>query len=673
MSKSGIRGLAARLRIGDRLGTCKRLARRVSPRGRFAFWIGASFLLLVLAGALQLRWMSQANQSRRLAAQESLGKSVRLVVEDLEFKVWLLLELFRSDADVELAAAEAYYRQRLYMWHELSQHGPAVKRILVYEMSEGKAGSLREVTSVYRTGGFNTVPWSEDLVQARKYIEQYGFEHGRGVETRWAGTWVFHPGAMALLRPIVAHVPSSRRQLEGPEVTGYLILKLDSAYARDRLIPDTLSRFLVRGPLGNAYDIDLVVDGDCLVRYESAGTSDTEESDATPSALSYSPSRLDEAEVYSPAVPPDQSSALMFSPHDVTDAVRQELGAVQRAWLQKLTISWRHDRLAIAQPGPLWSTPWKSAIRGPSLADMLRRESGIPRLYVVGGKRYNLHLEARHVGLPLAEAINREHLRSLSMVVVALVLLLGGSGSALAAKALAARSAELKTDAVASMAHQLLTPITAIVFIGENMGRGILGCHSRAVEYGGLIHRYGQRLQTIVDGAMQMSAMKTFERRFDLVPLDVSKVAKDAIDDLRFMIEDSGFTVECALAPELPKVRADTEALQQAVSDLISNAVKYGLPGRWLKVESVLAFAGSGQEVQLRVHDRGPGIAARDASRIFEPYYRIDNRITKSRPGAGLGLKLVVEMVKGIGGAVTLESEEGRGSVFTIHLPVPSG
>ena len=672
MSRFAIRGLAARLRIGDRLGTCTRLALRVLPRGQHALWIGTGFLLLVLAGALQLRWMSQANQSRMLAAQDSLARSVRLVVEDLEFKVWLLLELFRPDADAELAAAEKYYRQRFYMWHELSQHGPLIKRILVYDTSAGKAGGLREMTSLLEAGSFDAVPWSEDLVQVRQYIEEHGFRHGRGLKARWTGTWVFHPGAMALLRPIAVDAPSSRRKLEWPAVSGYLILKLDPAYARDRWIPDTLNRLFGRGPLGSAYTIDFVVDGDCLIRYESTGISETGESYATPSALSYLPSRLDEAEVDSPAATPDQRTALMFSPHDIPDSVRQELGAVQRIWVQRLTDSWRSHPRSIAERGPLWSTPWNSAIRGMDLAEVLRRESGLPRLYAVGDKRYKVHLEARHVGLPLAEALNREHLRSLAMVTFALVLLLGASASALVGRALVARSAELKTDAAASLAHQLLTPITAIIFIGEYMGRGILGRHGKAIEYGGLIHRYGKRLQTIVDRAMQMSAMKKFERRFDLVALDASKVAENAIDDLRFMIEDSGFTVECALATDLPKVRADLEALQQAVSDLIGNAVKYGLPGRWLKVETVLAFAGSGREVQIRVHDRGPGIPARDASRIFEPYYRIDNRITKSRPGAGLGLKLAVEMVKGMGGTVTLESEEGQGSVFTIHLPVPS-
>ena len=289
---------------------------------------------------------------------------------------------------------------------------------------------------------------------------------------------------------------------------------------------------------------------------------------------------------------------------------------------------------------------------------------------MIGDEQHDLHLEARYLGTSLSEAIDQEHRHLLVMAGIAFALLVGATMMVMLARSIVARTAELRTDAAASLAHQLLTPITAISSMGENIADGILGRSEKALEYGGLIHRNGLRLQTIVDRAMQMSAMKRFERRYDLEMLDVSKVAKDALDDLHVLIEDAGFTVESDFARDLPRVRADSEALQQAITDLIGNAVKYGLPGRWLKVETALGFAGLGREVLIRIHDRGPGIPARDASKIFEPYYRIDNRISKARPGAGLGLKLVVEMMKGMGGTVTLETEEGRGSTFTIHLPV---
>ena len=645
------------------------------PRGRIAAWIGASCLLLVSAGVMQVQWMSQANEARRLAAQEALDKSLRQAARDLEFKAWLLLGLFRSDAELEPATPTRYYTQRLRMWHELSGHGPAIQRILVHDLSARGADSLVELTSFLETGSFNKVPWEGDLVQVREYIEEHGFSHGRGVKSRWTATWMFHPGAMALFRPIVAHIPDPRRKPDWPAVTGYLIVKLDLPYILDQLIPDTLNRRFDSGLLGHAYTIDIAVDGNSLMRYEPSGRADTAETPLTPSAVRYSADRLDAPGALAVSRAPDHSHALMLSPFRISDEAVGERGAVQRIWVHRFTDSWRLDASPLfenVERRSLWSTPWKRAVSGENLAVALRQQSGLPRLYLVGAKQHDMVLEARHVGLPLAEAINQEQNRPLAVSVIALVLLLATTISVVVARGLVARSAELKTDAAASLAHQLLTPITAIVSLGDNMARGVLGRGDKTLEYGGLIHRYGQRLRTIADRAMQMSAMDRFERRFDLVMLDVSKVAERALDDLSFVIEDAGFTAERSLATDLPRVQADMEALQQAIADLIANAVKYGSPGCWLKVETALAFTGSGQEVQIRVHDRGPGVPARDASRIFEPYYRIDNRISNSRPGAGLGLKLVVEMVKGMGGRVNLESEEGRGSVFTIHLPVPT-
>ena len=650
-----------------------RTALRIVPRGRIAFWIGASCLLLVLATGMQVRWMSHVNQSRRLAAQESLRKSVRLVVDDLEYKAWLLLGLFRSDAELELATPAKYYRQRLYMWHELSHHGPAVQRILVYDLGEEDSGGLKELTSFLDPGSFTRVPWDEDLVPVRQYIKEHGFRYGRGVKARWAATWMLHSGAMVLSRPIVAHVPSSRRRLEWPAVTGYLILKLDMDYIRGRFIPDTLNNRFVISPLGSTYTLDIAVDGNRLVQYEPVETGVAATRFSAVSARIYSWSRLEGRDASSHTGPPDHAGRMLLSQRDIPDEVLGR-GTVQRVGMAWPMLAWSLSLMPIAPGDSIWAAagPENRGVRGMDLASALRQDAGLPRLFVVGDEKHLMTLEARHVGIPLAEAIGRENLRLGTIAGLALALLLAATVMVTVARSLVARRAELKTDAATSLAHQLLTPITAIVFIGENITRGILGRGEKTLEYGGLIHSYGQRLQKIVDRGMQMSAMDRFERRYDFAMLDVSKVAENAIDDFRFVIEDAGFAAESTLATDLPKVHADAEALQQAISDLIGNAVKYGLPGRWLKVETILAFAGSGQEVQIRVQDRGPGIPARDASRIFEPYYRIDNRISKSRPGAGLGLKLVVEIVKGMGGTVTLMSEEGRGSVFTIHLPVPN-
>ena len=120
-------------------------ALRSLPRGAIAFWIITSSLLLVLAVAMQLRWMRQINQSQLLRAQESLAKSISLVVEDLEYNVWLLLGLFRPDPVSELATPVNHYIDQLYMWHELSQNGPAIQRVIVYDTGAEDSNSLAEL------------------------------------------------------------------------------------------------------------------------------------------------------------------------------------------------------------------------------------------------------------------------------------------------------------------------------------------------------------------------------------------------------------------------------------------------------------------------------------------------------------------------------------------------
>ena len=284
--------------------------------------------------------------------------------------------------------------------------------------------------------------------------------------------------------------------------------------------------------------------------------------------------------------------------------------------------------------------------------------------------RHQLRIQARHVGMPLAEALNRKYRNSLTIGLIALVLLLAATAMVAVTGSRAAHKAEIRMEAAASQSHQLLTPITVIVALADSMLQGALGSGKKPMQYGTLIREYGQRLHGIVDRAMQMAAIDSYEKEYRLTMLDVSKVAERALDAVQPLIESAGFEDECDLAKDLPKVKADPEALRQSVGELLSNAVKYGLPGRWVKIETAEAASDWGREVRIRVHDRGRGIPGREKGRIFEPYYRVPDKSNASIPGAGLGLKLVREMVSAMGGKLTLESEEGRGSVFTIHLPV---
>jgi signal transduction histidine kinase len=122
------------------------------------------------------------------------------------------------------------------------------------------------------------------------------------------------------------------------------------------------------------------------------------------------------------------------------------------------------------------------------------------------------------------------------------------------------------------------------------------------------------------------------------------------------------------IAPDLPVVFADPDLLSRAVENLVSNALKYGAPGTAIHVSARL----SSDDLLISVQDHGSGIAPRDIHRIFEKFYRVPRAENADVPGTGLGLPLVREIAELHGGSITVASDIGTGSVFTLSIPVNS-
>jgi signal transduction histidine kinase len=153
--------------------------------------------------------------------------------------------------------------------------------------------------------------------------------------------------------------------------------------------------------------------------------------------------------------------------------------------------------------------------------------------------------------------------------------------------------------------------------------------------------------------------------------VEVAAAVESALEGTAAAIRNSGFQVERHFDSDLPAARADFNALVQCLQNLITNAVKYGGENRWLGIRATSTRqAGSAREVLLTVEDHGIGIGRDEMKQIFEPFYRGASAIDAQIHGTGLGLPLARTMVEAMGGRLTAESEPGRGSSFTIHLPV---
>src|SRR5690348_14008396 len=136
------------------------------------------------------------------------------------------------------------------------------------------------------------------------------------------------------------------------------------------------------------------------------------------------------------------------------------------------------------------------------------------------------------------------------------------------------------------------------------------------------------------------------------------------------MLRDAGFELQKQIEAALPPVSTDAEALSKCMENLISNAMKYSGENRWMALQDDCVQGQGSAEVRISVADRGMGISPADLPHIFEPFYRAEGVRDGQIRGVGLGLYLVKRMLEAMGGRVTVSSRIGKGSVFTLHLPL---
>jgi signal transduction histidine kinase len=227
------------------------------------------------------------------------------------------------------------------------------------------------------------------------------------------------------------------------------------------------------------------------------------------------------------------------------------------------------------------------------------------------------------------------------------------------------RLAELKSNFVASVSHDLKTPLALIQLFAETLELGRVRSADRAQEYYRIINSEAKKLTRLIENILDFSRMEAGLRPYTLIPADIGEIVQRVIDLMRPQFVQGHFTVDTSIAAGLPTVEADTAAVERAVENLLNNAVKYSGESRRIEVE---VYREPG-EVVVRVRDHGIGIARRDQRRIFRKFFRVTHELGGGPQGTGLGLAIVDHTMRGHGGYVGVESEPGEGSTFTLHFP----
>ena len=234
--------------------------------------------------------------------------------------------------------------------------------------------------------------------------------------------------------------------------------------------------------------------------------------------------------------------------------------------------------------------------------------------------------------------------------------------------------AERRSNFVAAVTHELKTPLTAIRMYGEMLRDGIVPDESKRQEYYRTITAESERLSRLINNVLEFSRLERGTREMHLVSGDLGSVVTEMAELVRSHAEAEGFALEVEIEPELPAVRFDRDALLQMLFNLVDNAVKYASASSDRRIRiTCTAAPGEATGVLLRVRDHGPGVPGRHLSRVFEPFYRGEDELTRRTKGTGLGLALVKGLAERMGAAISgANASDGGFEVRIAFVPAPA-
>ena len=227
-----------------------------------------------------------------------------------------------------------------------------------------------------------------------------------------------------------------------------------------------------------------------------------------------------------------------------------------------------------------------------------------------------------------------------------------------------ANLSRLQSDFVSKVSHELRTPLTSIRLFSETLAlrRGDASAEEKCIEG---LSRESTRLRELIDRLLDWGRMESGGREFILRDTDLRSIVVAALEAFEPVRERRHVELSVVLPPESLLVHADRGAMTDALLNLLTNAHKYG--GDPPRIE--VGFELRAKEARVTVRDNGRGIPDTEHKRIFQKFYRVDDRLSREREGSGLGLAIVKHVMKAHDGRVELVSDAGKGSVFSLVLP----
>ena len=265
-------------------------------------------------------------------------------------------------------------------------------------------------------------------------------------------------------------------------------------------------------------------------------------------------------------------------------------------------------------------------------------------------------------GETIEDLVNQRAKTNLILIIALTLILIAGAWLVFRNTKREVELAQVKSEFVSNVSHELRTPLSLISMFAETLEMGRVKSEEKKKEYYSIISQEALRLGKIVNKILSFSKMEAGKRTYNFEEVDLNEIVEQIYDSYRFHLQNNGFEFIFHRHDSPLKIKADSEALSEAIINLLDNAVKYSKDKKRVEL-----LTGEKQEsIFLEVTDLGIGIGTEDQKRIFEKFYRVSSGLVHNTKGTGLGLSLVKHIMDAHKGEVTLSSELGNGSTFRL-------
>jgi len=281
----------------------------------------------------------------------------------------------------------------------------------------------------------------------------------------------------------------------------------------------------------------------------------------------------------------------------------------------------------------------------------------------LAGWRLALHVDDRSLFDAAADKQIAAYLWTGVLVIVVILIVAGLIAGAIRRQM---RLARLKNDLVATVSHELKTPLSSMRLLVDTLLDDERFDERKVREYLQLIAKENARLSHLIDNFLTFSRMQRNKRAFNMAGIEAAEIANTAVEAVGEKFNAARCRLDVDVASGLPRIVADTDALVTVVMNLLDNAYKYTKDDKRITLRTYA----NGAFVCFEVQDNGIGLSRRAARRVFERFYQADQHLSRVGSGCGLGLSIVQSIVTAHSGSVSVDSELGRGSTFTVRIPV---